>query len=278
MKRTTSLTAEQIDEFFDTNADELEAEGTYALSPWIRSLARAQVQLYWKRLRRVAEQVTDTEVRLQLPAQRTPEGREFAIEGIVDIVREEDGTTTMYDIKTHDADYVRNNREQYEKQLNVYAHIWTKLRHERLDGTAVICTTLPDEVEDAYSRQDEVALKKALDDWDPVIPIDYDAERVERTVNEFAKAVDNIESHEFAPHATSFLRKLLPGTRRPFAVYVCVNCDARYSCRSYQRYALGSNRKSENAVRQYLSALADDDAQEAFTLAALDVDAPLADT
>ncbi|MCR4415687.1 MAG: porin, partial [Thermoguttaceae bacterium] len=34
----------------------------------------------------ITERVTDTEVRLSLPQQRTPKGRVFAIEGIVDIV------------------------------------------------------------------------------------------------------------------------------------------------------------------------------------------------
>ena len=29
----------------------------------------------------------------------------------------------MYDIKTHDADFVNAN-EDYEDQLNVYTHIW----------------------------------------------------------------------------------------------------------------------------------------------------------
>ncbi len=57
--------------------------------------------MYWKKLRHIAEKVTDTEVRLNLPNQTTPKGRGFCVEGVVDIVRE-DEKVTMYDIKTHD--------------------------------------------------------------------------------------------------------------------------------------------------------------------------------
>jgi hypothetical protein len=271
-----TLSKEQIDDFFDRNADELEAEGTHALSPWIRDVARAQVHLYWERLREIAEQVTDTEVRLQLPAQKSPGGRIFGIEGIVDIVREADGRTTMYDIKTHDAQYVRENRGQYEKQLNVYAHIWSELRGERLDATAVICTTLPKDVETAYISGDTKGLVAAMAKWDPVIPIEYEMGRVKATIDEFGAAVDRIESHHFAPRSVEHLNARLPGTRAKFAVYVCRNCDARYSCRSYQTYSFGSHARSENSVAAYLADLGDDDARDDFAIAALEVEPPLA--
>jgi hypothetical protein len=275
MTSATQLTKQQIDDFFDRNAQDLEAEGTHALSPWIRDVARAQVHLYWQRLHDIAQQVTDTEVRLQLPAQKSPDGRVFGIEGIVDIVREADGTTTMYDIKTHEAKYVRENRGQYEKQLNVYAHIWQELRGERLDSTAVICTTLPKDVEDAYVRGDKAALAEAITRWDPVIPIEFATERVEATIGDFGAAVDRIESHDFAPRPVEHLGERLPGTRAKFAVYVCRNCDARYSCRSYQQYSFGSRARSENAIAAYLADVGDDDARDDFAIAALEAEPPL---
>ena len=93
----------KIREFFDRNLAELQAEGGHALAPEVRRVALEQVRLYWRKLRGIAEKVTDTEVKLNLPGQKTPHGRTFGIEGIVDIVREED-RTVLYDIKTHDAD------------------------------------------------------------------------------------------------------------------------------------------------------------------------------
>jgi len=265
----------EIDQFFEHNAEELEAEGTHALSPWIREVARAQVQLYWERLRDIALQVTDTEVHLQLPTQKSPRGRTFGIEGIVDIVREADGRTTMYDVKTHDAQCVRDNTEQYEKQLNVYAHIWTELRGERLDSTAVICTSLPKDVELAYRRGDKKGLAAAMVKWDPIIPIKYDTQRVKATIDEFGAAVDRIEAHDFEPRTVEYLNERTPGTRTKFGVYVCRNCDARYSCRSYQQYAFGSRARSENAVAAYLGDIGDDDTRDEFTIAALEIEPPL---
>jgi len=275
MRPGTALSREQIDEFFEINAEELQAEGTYALSPWIRDVARAQVHLYWRRLMTIANQVTETEVRLQLPAQKSPEGRTFAIDGVVDIVREADGRTTMYDIKTHDAQLVRENRKQFERQLNVYAHIWHELRGERLDATAIVCTTLPPEVQTAYTNRDEGALVAALSRWDPIIPIDYELDRVNETITEFGKVVDKIERHKFSPRPVHQLRTKLPGTQSIFAVYVCRNCDARYSCRAYQEYALGTRSRSENAIARYLQDLGEEEAVEDFTMAALEIEPPL---
>ena len=65
---------------------------------------------------------------------------------MVDIVKEDDDTW-MYDIKTHDAEYINANKEFYENQLNIYAHIWQNLRKEKLNHTAVISTHIPNKTE-----------------------------------------------------------------------------------------------------------------------------------
>jgi hypothetical protein len=263
-----------IDQHFDQNVQDLAAEGIHALSPWIQDVARAQVRLYWKKLRDIASRVTDTEVKLQLPSLKSPSGRTFAIEGIVDIVRE-DERVVMYDIKTHDAQIVRENLPTYEAQLNVYAHIWQELRGERLDETAVICTQLPTSLEQAYKSADDEALKNELSKWEPVIPVDFKQERVRETIAAFGGVVDRIEAHEFAPHSVEHLRASLPGSRTRFATYVCRNCDARYSCRSYQTYAKFSQARREGSLRQYLDDYGDDNAREDFTIAALEIEPPL---
>ena len=132
-ERLSDLTDEGMEsllrQMFKENYATLKLESGHAMSPYITEIAFQQVLRYWQRLRDVAERVTDTEVRLTLPEQKTPAGRKYAIEGVVDIVRE-DERTIMYDIKTHDAEYVRANINEYEKQLNVYAHIWHGLRGE----------------------------------------------------------------------------------------------------------------------------------------------------
>jgi hypothetical protein len=236
-----------------------------------------QVQQYWRRLESLARQVTDTEVRLQLPAQKTPEGRSFGIEGIVDIVREDDGRTTMYDIKTHEAALVKNNIDQYARQLNVYAHIWHGLRGNRLDATAVICTQLPPEVVRAHESGEAARLAEALAKWDPVIPITFDPAGVATTVRQFGAVVDKIESHQFDSPTDEILKARLPGTQARFAVYVCRNCDARFSCRSYQRHIFATKTRTEARMRQYVADLGDDDARDDFGIAALEIVPPLAE-
>ena len=89
----------------------LRLKGGHALTDEGRQNAFNQILFYWKKLNSIAKKVTDTEVKLTLPEQITPDGRKFSIEGIVDIVREED-ETWMYDIKTHDPEYVRTRRDR----------------------------------------------------------------------------------------------------------------------------------------------------------------------
>ena len=93
-------------EAFEANYERLRLETGHTLPVDLKATAWEQVLLYWRRLAELARRVTETEVRLTLPDQRTPKRRRFGIEGVVDIVRE-DGRTVMYDLKTHDADVVR---------------------------------------------------------------------------------------------------------------------------------------------------------------------------
>jgi hypothetical protein len=260
---------DQIRRFFERNLLELQAEGGHALAPEVRETAFQHVLLYWRRLRSLAERVTDTEVKLSLPEQHTPRGRTFAIEGVVDIVREE-GRTTLYDIKTHPPDEVRANAETYARQLNVYAHIWQELRGERLDETAVICTAFPESLTEALRSGNEGRLATEMERWEPVIEIPFDAHGVAETVADFATVVDRIEDHEFAPPSLQQIRQPLPGMRRPFGTAVCRNCDARFSCAPYRRYMQVASRATEATFRQYIEDLGPDAERESYVAAALE--------
>jgi len=265
---------EKIREFFERNLAELQAEAGHALAPEVRRVALEQVRLYWRKLRGIAEKVIDTEVKLSLPGQKTPQGRSFSIEGIVDIVREED-RIVLYDIKTHDAEAIRGNLPEYEKQLNVYAHIWQNLRGEHLDETAIICTQYPPEIHKAVLEGNESLLARALEKWDPVISVPFEATRVDEIVQAFAEVVDKIENRQFEPPDADILKQRLPGLRTPFGVAVCRNCDARFSCTSYRRYVLGGRRAAESQFRQYIEDLGEEEERENFVLAALDAQLPV---
>jgi len=226
----------QLRQMFEENYELLRAEGSGSLTPEAKEAAFNQVLLYWRKLQHVAERVTETEVQLSLPGQRSPQGREFTIEGVVDIVRDEE-QTVMYDIKTHDADYVRANPDSYAQQLNVYAHIWQSLRGQPLDEAAIVATRYPSRVKRALERGDEKYLELCLARWDPLVQISFDQEDVEETIAEFGTVVDAIEDGAFAPRDTATLESRVGQSGRPFASDVCGYCDARYSCASYRQFA-----------------------------------------
>jgi hypothetical protein len=210
--------------------------------------------------------VTDTEVRLSLPNQKTPDGRNYAIEGVVDILRDNE-RTVMYDIKTHNAEYVRNNLETYEQQLNVYAHIWQNLRGQSLDETAIIATDYPESVRDVLATENETEIAYALSIWDPVVPIRFDPKKVKETIAEFGRAVDDIENGVFTPPPLERLNELITGAKYKvrFATHVCRNCDARFSCKSYREYAWRGGRKTQDAaMTQYFAEAQPDEEQEAW--------------
>lgn len=167
----------QICEFFERNYDPLRQEGGHVLAEG----AKEQALHYWRKLKGIATTVTDTEVKLSLPGQVTPKGRRFVIEGVVDIMREGE-RVLMYDLKTHEDKDVRSERELYEDQLNVYAHIWRGVRGERLDGTSVIATGLPLEVREAVRSRDPAAIDAALAAWEPLVDLPLDEGDVQRAV------------------------------------------------------------------------------------------------
>ena len=241
---------EQIKEFFEDNYEMLRIEGGHMITEDAKKQALNQVIYYYKRLKDVAERVTETEVKLALPDQITIKGRNFTIEGVVDIVREEK-ETWMYDIKTHDLNYVKSNKELYEKQLNVYAYIWQQLRGEQLDHTAVISTSIPNSLKEAIRSEEPMRIEFELKNWDPLVNIPFSQERIQETINDFADVVDEIEDKNFKPAPTDKLNEKVTGTKTNFATRVCRNCDARFSCLSFRKFSLGSGVRSKFTMKDY---------------------------
>jgi hypothetical protein len=257
---TDAEVEDRIREFFDRNYDLLRQEGGHVLAEGAKRQALEQSLLYWRKLKAIATSVTETEVKLALPGLKTPKGRPFVLEGIVDIVREGD-EVRMYDLKTHEAREVRAERELYEDQLNVYAHIWKGIRGQSLDGTAIVATRLPPELREALRARDPEAINAAVASWDPVVDLPFDESKVARTITDFGRCVDAIEDGEFAPPSPKKLGKPR-GTRRrkdhgdapgsgaerepTFAEIHCRNCDARSSCASYRAYLKRQGKSSRS--------------------------------
>jgi hypothetical protein len=255
-----------IREMFEENYELLRLEGAGALSPDAKETALQQVLLYWRKMKKVAESITDTEVKLSLPGQATVEGRGFTIQGVVDIVRER-GRTIMYDIKTHNAEYVRANKELYEQQLNVYAYIWQELRGQPLNETAIIATDFPKSIKAALSSHDDEQLDRELAKWNPLVPIPFNIESVQATIDEFAEVVDAIEATKFTPRPVQDLGERLYDSKELFVTRVCANCDGRFSCSSYRQYMLQGRGRVDGRFREYFGTDAE---QESWRMANLD--------
>ena len=258
-----------IEARFEENFERLRFESGHGISPEVKEQARLQILLYWKRLKKIAESITDTEVRLTLPGRKTPKGREFTIEGIVDIVREK-GRTVMYDLKTHDPRDIKKYVQEYQRQLNVYAYIWQTLREQELNEMAVIATQFPREVADAWrnrSHKPEV-FDQELNRWEPVIDIGFNESDVESTISEFADTIDAIEDGSFSAPTSAKLRGKVYGTET-FASRVCSNCDIRFSCGSYREYVTGSRSRDLKKFREIYEEQPSEDEKDARLDAAL---------
>ncbi|WP_139423894.1 PD-(D/E)XK nuclease family protein [Chryseobacterium mulctrae] len=259
---------EKLKEIFEQNYELLKLEGGHALTEATKNDAFQQILYYYRKLSDVAKKVTDTEVKLTLPDQKTPEGRSFTIEGIVDIVREDD-EVWMYDIKTHDPLYVRSNLDFYQKQLNVYSYIWENLRGNKLDHTAVISTVLPDGLKNSIVEGNVSRAEKEFADWQPIIEIPFKEENVQSTIADFADTVDNIEKHCFTPPPVEILNSLIEGTRSKFATRICRNCDARFSCSSFREYATSIQKGTNMNFKKYYEDYGSDVEKEEFINASL---------
>jgi hypothetical protein len=247
---------EKLREIFELNYEYIRLEGGVPFTPEIKDQAWQQVLYYFRKLNEIANKVTDTEVKLTLPNLRTEAGRRYSIEGVVDIVREDD-EVWMYDIKTHDVEYVRANKDYYSQQLNVYSFIWENIRGNQLDHTAVIATPLPPALREAIRGGDPVLEQRILEQWKPVVELERSREKVEETIADFSKVVDCIESKTFTPPTLEKLEEKIEGTTRKFATQVCRNCDARFSCSSYREYARQGQLRGKFDFRKYLEDLAE---------------------
>ena len=254
IKPSSMMTDEQIiediKERFEENYELLRLEGGHSMTENIKELALNQVIYYYKKMKEVATRVTDTEVKLTLPNQKTSKGREFTIEGVVDIIKE-DNETWMYDIKTHEPEYIKDNIELYEHQLEVYAFIWQELRKQGLDHTAIISTSYPKSLKEALFTNDLNRIENELNKWEPLIEIHLTKEKIDEKINDFGAVVDKIEDKSFSPASIDKLAKIVVGTNQKFVTRVCRNCDARYSCSSYRNYSLGKGERMKISMRRY---------------------------
>ena len=80
---------EWIENQYNLNYERLRLESGHALAPEVKRTGLLQTIMYFRKMREVAEMVSETEVKLTLPEQVSPHGNKFTIEGVVDIIKED---------------------------------------------------------------------------------------------------------------------------------------------------------------------------------------------
>jgi hypothetical protein len=255
---------QEIKEFiqisFEENYQQLRQEGGHSLSEHILELARRQVYLYWNTLYQTALNVKETEISLTLPAQTSPKNHKFNIFGIVDLI-EEDGEVHMYDLKTHDVDYVLEHKEDYKGQLHVYAYVWEKLYERKVDKVSIVAIG-----ENEQLRQERKDWNGPVEDfkptkWNPVVTFDLEETAITEEINRFGQIVDCIENRQFYPRVLDVNDQNTKDDVKRF----CSNCDIRFSCPSYTNYAAKAskrNKQLQNTFSYYENSAEDEEILE----------------
>jgi len=242
---------EQLRDLFEENYEFIKAEGGHSINDFIREEAYQQILYYFRKNLDLIQKITEAEVKLTLPEQLSPtEKRKYTIEGVIDIVQEGE-EVWMYDLKTHDRFSIENNKDFYRNQLNVYAFIWKSLRRNKLDNTAIISTSLPHPLKSAIKQVNKAQIEYEFKNWNPVIPLGYTEDEVESMIEDFGRTVEDIENHRFTAPPVEKLTEKPEGERNIFAVRVCRNCDARFSCEPFREYVRNTDRGNQT-LRNYL--------------------------
>ena len=253
----------QLRDLFEENYEFIKAEGGHSITDFIKEEAFNQVLYYFRKNIELIKKITDAEVKLTLPECHSPgDNLKYTIEGVIDIVREGD-ETWMYDLKTHDRFSIENNKELYRQQLNVYAYIWKNLRKNDLDNTAIVSTSLPNTLKGAIRNGNSDHIKHEMESWDPIIPLGYSEGEIESMIEEFGRTVEDIENNRFSAPEVERLFEKGEGERNIFAVRICRNCDARFSCKAFREYVRRADRGGQG-LRKYLDDYGTDFSTDAF--------------
>lgn len=250
--KDVEITEEKIKQFFEENFDFLRERAGHTISRNLKAQAFQQVICYWRKNKEIIYKITRSEVKLSLPEQKTPvKNIPYTIEGVVDIVQEGD-ETWLYDLKTHPIERIKSQPQNYKEQLSIYGYIWQELQGNDLDNTAIISTPVPEDLQRAIRNNDEGAIERLINKWEPVIPFGYSEDEVADIIDKFGKTVEKIENSEFEAPSVEVLNAKPSGTKSTFATQVCRNCDVRFSCKSFKKFLMNSRGAQRNNMIDYM--------------------------
>ena len=245
------------------------AESGHALSPEVKNAAFQQVLHYWRRLHDLAERITDTEVRLNLPNARRRAGSSASRAWWTSSARRNGRRCTTSRPTTRSSSARTGTLPGPAQHLR--AHL-VQARGAAPGQTAVISTHLPAAVKDAISGGDAETIADEMGRWEPVIPIRFDADNVETTIQDLGKVVNRIEGGKCSSASVARLRKR--DGERTFGDRVCGSCDVRNRAR-LREYADAPRGRIPPGSRRNYAPLADDaESARAWREAALPEEGP----
>ena len=93
---------------------------------------------------------------------------------------------------------------------------------------------------------DAASLAAAFLNWNLIVSIEFDLEKVAGTIRDFGAVVDEIEDKEFPPPLMKKLRER-DNRGKTFASGVRGNCDMRFSYSTYRKYMKSQSQKMKKA-------------------------------
>lgn len=183
----------QIQAWFNHNYEVLSKAQRVYLSPAVLRIATGHVIRYFNRERGHFDRLKEAEVEVSYVKDS------YILKGKIDLIRGEGNTVEIIDFKSEnkpDLETERHKLAQYQRQLEIYAHIVEGRKGVRVSKMHLYYTS--------------------EENGNPFVTFERANSKIENTIDEIDKVVARIEKKDFAIK------------ERP--VKSCKNCDIRFHC------------------------------------------------
>ncbi|MDQ3020344.1 MAG: ATP-dependent helicase [Bacteroidota bacterium] len=200
-----SLTDENIKNWFDTNY--------YLLSKQQRAyLHQGQIDSLFKQILRYRNSNKDKWDRIKEAEVEVSFVKEnYILKGKIDLIKGKDDTVELIDFKSGDKPDVNSKEEkvqqtldQYQRQLEVYAHLVEKKTGEKVSKMHLY-----------YPKEESGS---------PVISFDYNDSKINNTISTFSQVVKKIENYDYD------MSHIVKSEKQ------CGDCDMRFYCNPKQYF------------------------------------------
>lgn len=187
------INKDQIAAWFSTNYHHLSKRERQYLAPQTQKAALKHVQRYFEREEKHFDRLAEAEVDISLVKEN------YILRGSVDLIRGENNTVEIIDFKSEkkpDLEKESGRLKQYQRQLEVYAHLVEQRTGHKVSRTHLYYT--------------------GEENSNPYVTFDKNTKSIDNTIAQFDSIVDRIEAHDYQIAA------------RP--AKQCTNCDMRPYC------------------------------------------------